>query len=145
MSEKIKSYIINSTDTNKIYFQSGIGVASKGTIEYDILKGFAESYKQEIRVTLFGDRVLIKPDETEKVTEGGIVIPDTAQKTNRYGTVIKHGEGAYDEKTGDFIPITVKEGDRIIYDTTAQIIQSPEWDNLLLMKESDILTIITKT
>jgi|ERR1035437_25473 chaperonin GroES len=96
-----------------------------------------------MRVTLFGDRVLIKPDEKEKLTSGGIVIPDSVnQNKNKKGTVIKHGDGAYDERTGDFTPITVKEGDRIIYDTTAQIMQSPEWDNLLLMRESDLLTII---
>lgn len=97
-----------------------------------------------MKVELFGDRVLIKPDETQKVTAGGIVIPDTAQKTNRYGTVIKHGEGAYDERTGEFTAITVKEGDRVIYAADAQIEQSEEWDNLLLMRETDILTIIPK-
>lgn len=96
-----------------------------------------------MNIELFGNRVLIKPDETEKVTAGGIYIPDTAQETNRYGTVIKHGEGAYDEMTGQFTPITVREGDRVIYHV-AQIEQSPEWDNLLLMKETDILTIIPK-
>lgn len=97
-----------------------------------------------MNIELYGNRVLIKPDETIKKTEGGIFIPDTAQTTNRYGTVIKHGEGAYDERTGEFTPITVKEGDRVIYDPAAEIMQHEEWDNLLLMHETDILTIIPK-
>lgn len=97
-----------------------------------------------MNIELGGDRVLIKPDEAEKITTGGIIIPDTAQKTNRYGTVIKHGEGAYDELTGEFNPITVREGDRVIYDVSANIMQSEDWDNLLLMSEKDILTIIPK-
>lgn len=101
--------------------------------------------KPRMRVTLFGDNVLIKPDEKEKTTSGGIVIPDSVnQNENKKGTVIKHGEGSYDNLTGNFNPIKVKEGDRVIYSATAHIQQSPEWENLLLMSEKDILTIIPK-
>lgn len=91
---------------------------------------------------LFDDRVLIKPDEEEKISTGGIIIPETARQQNKFGTVIKCGQGHTDERTGEFTSITVKEGDRVIFDAAADYQQSEEWCNLLLMRESDVLTII---
>ena len=93
-------------------------------------------------LTLFGDNVLIKPDPEETQTKGGIIIPDTAQHNNRKGTVIRIGDGTYDGRTGTFTPTTAKEGDRVIFANDAVIQQSHEWDNLLLMTEKDIVSII---
>lgn len=93
-------------------------------------------------IELFGDMVLIKPDAPETKTEGGIIIPDSAQKVNRNGTVVNVGEGAYDQNTGAFKPTVVRSGDRVIFAHDANYMESNEFEGLLLMSEKEILTAI---
>ncbi|MEO7048920.1 MAG: co-chaperone GroES [Ferruginibacter sp.] len=93
---------------------------------------------------LFGDNVIIKPIEEEKISKGGIIIPDSVDniKNVSRGIVIRAGEGAYDQQTGKFKPISVKVGDTVLYDSNCLIMKDPEWDNLYLISEKDIITVI---
>lgn len=65
------------------------------------------------KLRILGDRVLVKPDEEEE-TQGGIVVPETAQEKPQRGTVIAVGEGRKDEE-GNVIQPDVEEGDKVIY------------------------------
>lgn len=86
-------------------------------------------------VKLLHDYVLVTP-EVEKVTKGGIIIPDTAKEKPTKGKVITVGPGKKDE------PMTVKVGDTILYGKYAGTELTIEGDNYLIMKESDIFAIL---
>lgn len=93
-------------------------------------------------IQIFNDYVLIKPIEEEKVSSGGIVIPDTVGVSkNSKGVIIKTGEGIYDYETGEFYPITVKAGDIVLYDSNCLIHKSDEWEGFYVISEKDILVI----
>ena len=64
------------------------------------------------------DQIVVELIETESVTASGIVIPDSATEKPSQGTVTATGPGRYTEK-GDFIPVTVKTGDRVLFSKTA--------------------------
>lgn len=61
------------------------------------------------------DRVIVQKDEPEKVTKGGIVIPDAAQERATRGTILAVGPGKYAEKTGVFIPTTMTVGTKVLF------------------------------
>ncbi len=89
------------------------------------------------------DRVLVKRLEQEEKTAGGIIIPDTAQEKPMEGKVIAVGSGTRDEK-GKLTPLDVKAGDRILFGKWSGTEVKIDGDELLIMKESDILGIIQK-
>lgn len=93
---------------------------------------------------LFGDNVLLKPIEEEKVTSGGIIIPDSVDniKITSKGIVVMTGEGVHDQNTGEFKPIKVKKGDIVLYDSGCSIWKDKEWEGLYLINERDIITAI---
>lgn len=93
---------------------------------------------------LFGDNVLLQPIEEEKISKGGIIIPDSANNVKNVskGLVIKAGNGSYDQQTGKFNPIAVRAGDIVLYDSNCLIQKHEEWDNLYLISEKDIITVI---
>lgn len=82
------------------------------------------------------DRVIVKPAPAEDKTAGGIIIPDTAKEKPQRGVVIAAGPGKKDE------PVTVKEGDRILYGKYAGTEFQFEGEQVLIMRESDILAIV---
>ena len=88
-----------------------------------------------------GDRVLIKRVEEESKTKGGIIIPDTAKEKPQEGEVIATGPGARDE-SGKIHPLDVKKGDRILFGKWSGIEVKIDGDDLLIMKESDILGVV---
>jgi chaperonin GroES len=88
------------------------------------------------------DRVLVKRIESEQKTAGGLIIPDTAKEKPQEGEVISVGEGARKE-TGDLIPMSVKAGDRILFGKWSGTEVKLDGQELLIMKESDILGILT--
>lgn len=88
---------------------------------------------------LFDDRVLVKPNEAEEKSAGGIIIPDTAQEKPQKGTVVAVGKGKYAEQTGNLIPIQVKEGDTIMYGKYGGTEITINGEDYLIMRASDIL------
>ena len=88
-----------------------------------------------------GDRVLIKRVEEEAKTKGGIIIPDTAKEKPQEGEVISTGPGARDE-SGKIHALDVKKGDRILFGKWSGTEVKIDGDDLLIMKESDILGVI---
>ena len=87
------------------------------------------------------DRVLVRRIEAEEKTAGGIIIPDTAKEKPQEGEVVAVGEGARDED-GDRIPLDVKAGDRILFGKWSGTEVKVDGEELLIMKESDILGIL---
>ncbi|ACG79590.1 heat shock protein Co-chaperonin,HSP10 [Phenylobacterium zucineum HLK1] len=88
-----------------------------------------------------GDRVLVKRVEEEEKTRGGIIIPDTAKEKPQEGEVIAVGPGARDE-TGKVQPLDVKVGDRILFGKWSGTEVKLGGEDLLIMKESDILGVL---
>ncbi len=89
-----------------------------------------------------GDRVLIKRVEEEQKTKGGIIIPDTAKEKPQEGEVVSVGPGARDDN-GKIQPLDVKPGDRILFGKWSGTEVKIDGDDLLIMKESDVLGVIT--
>ena len=90
------------------------------------------------------DRVLVRRVEAEEKTAGGIIIPDTAKEKPQEGEVIAVGAGTRDE-TGKLVALDVKEGDRILFGKWSGTEVRLDGEDLLIMKESDILGIVEGT
>ena len=88
-----------------------------------------------------GDRVLVKRVEEEEKTKGGIIIPDTAKEKPQEGEVISVGPGARDE-TGKRIDPDVKAGDKILFGKWSGTEIKLDGEDLLIMKESDVLGVL---
>ncbi|MBM3556450.1 MAG: co-chaperone GroES [Alphaproteobacteria bacterium] len=89
------------------------------------------------------DRVLVRRLEGEEKTKGGIIIPDTAKEKPQEGEVIGVGAGARDEN-GKLVPLDVKKGDRILFGKWSGTEVKIDGEELIIMKESDILGIVDK-
>ena len=87
------------------------------------------------------DRVLVKRVEGEEKSRGGIIIPDTAKEKPMEGEVIAVGSGARDE-SGKLVPLDVKAGDRILFGKWSGTEVKLNGEELLIMKESDIMGIL---
>ena len=87
------------------------------------------------------DRVVVRRIEAEEKTKGGIIIPDTAKEKPSEGEIIAVGPGGRDE-TGKLTPLDVKAGDRILFGKWSGTEVKIDGEDLLIMKESDILGII---
>jgi chaperonin GroES len=88
-----------------------------------------------------GDRVLVKRVEDATTTKGGIIIPDTAKEKPQEGEVIAVGKGVRDED-GEFVALDVAVGDRILFGKWSGTEVKIEGDDLIIMKESDILGVL---
>jgi chaperonin GroES len=88
-----------------------------------------------------GDRILVKRVEEETKTKGGIIIPDTAKEKPQEGEVVSVGAGARDEN-GKVVPLELKAGDRILFGKWSGTEVKIEGEELLIMKESDVLGVI---
>ena len=87
-----------------------------------------------------GDRVVVKPQPAEEMTASGLYIPDTAKEKPQRGTIVAVGTGRVEN--GTHIDMTVKEGDIVLYGKYAGTEISIGDDDLLIMRETDILGII---
>ena len=87
------------------------------------------------------DRVVVKRVEEDTKTAGGIIIPDTAKEKPQQGEVVAVGPGARDEQ-GKIVPLDVKPGDRVLFGKWSGTEVKIDGDDLLIMKESDILGIL---
>ncbi len=87
------------------------------------------------------DRVVVRRVESEEKTKGGIIIPDTAKEKPQEGEIIAVGSGARDE-SGKLVPLDVKSGDRVLFGKWSGTEVKLNGEDLLIMKESDIMGII---
>ncbi|MCH8092311.1 MAG: co-chaperone GroES [Proteobacteria bacterium] len=87
------------------------------------------------------DRVLVRRIEQDEKTAGGIIIPDTAQEKPTEGEVLAVGSGVRDEN-GELQPLDVKAGDRILFGKWSGTEVELDGDELLIMKESDIMGVL---
>ena len=90
------------------------------------------------------DRVLVRRIEQQEKTAGGIIIPDTAKEKPQEGEVIAAGAGLKNEE-GKLTPLDVKAGDRILFGKWSGTEVRVDGEDLLIMKESDILGIVEGT
>jgi chaperonin GroES len=95
-----------------------------------------------MKIQPLGDRVVVKPLEAENKTKGGIVLPDTAKEKPQEGEIIAVGKGRVLEN-GTLQPLEVKVGNRVLYAKySGNEITTKEGEELLIMREEDILAII---
>jgi chaperonin GroES len=87
------------------------------------------------------DRVVVKRIEADEKSAGGIIIPDTAKEKPSQGEVLAVGPGGRDE-AGKLIPIDIKAGDRVLFGKWSDTEVKIDGQELLIMKESDIMGII---
>jgi chaperonin GroES len=87
------------------------------------------------------DRVVVRRIDAGEKTKGGIIIPDTAKEKPQEGEIIAVGSGARDE-AGKLVPLDVKAGDRILFGKWSGTEVKLNGEDLLIMKESDIMGII---
>ena len=90
------------------------------------------------------DRVVVRRVEAEERTAGGIIIPDTAKEKPQQGEVIAVGPGARDEN-GKVQPLDVKPGDRVLFGKWSGTEVRIDGEDLLIMKESDIMGVVEET
>ena len=88
------------------------------------------------------DRVLVKRVESEEKTKGGLIIPDSAKEKPAEGLIVACGDGARKD-SGELIAMSVKAGDKVLFGKWSGTEVTVDGQELLIMKESDILGIIT--
>ena len=90
------------------------------------------------------DRVLVRRIEADEKTAGGIIIPETAQEKPQEGEVISVGPGLLDEKTGKRNALEVKAGEFVLFGKYAGQTVKVKGDELLVMREEDIMGVVEK-
>ena len=90
------------------------------------------------------DRVVVRRIDAEQKTAGGIIIPDTAKEKPQEGEIVAAGPGARNEQ-GQLVPLDVKPGDRVLFGKWSGTEVKIEGQDLLIMKESDLLGVVEKT
>jgi chaperonin GroES len=87
------------------------------------------------------DRVVVKRIEADEKTAGGIIIPDTAKEKPMQGEIVAVGPGGRDEN-GKLVPVDVKAGDKVLFGKWSGTEVKLDGEELLIMKESDIMGVI---
>jgi chaperonin GroES len=96
---------------------------------------------QDMKFRPLHDRVVVKRVESDEKSKGGIIIPDTAKEKPQEGQVVAVGPGARDDG-GKLVPLDVKSGDRILFGKWSGTEVKIDGEELLIMKESDIMGIV---
>ncbi|MBI2848985.1 MAG: co-chaperone GroES [Chloroflexi bacterium] len=94
-----------------------------------------------VKIKPLGDRVVIRPTAKEEVTKSGIVLPDTAKEKPQEGLIVAVGPGRVNEE-GKRVAMEVKEGDKVLFAKYAGTEVKLEDEELLILRESDILAIV---
>jgi chaperonin GroES len=93
------------------------------------------------KLTPLGERVLVRRVDQAETVRGGIIIPDTAKEKPQEGVVVAVGTGRYDK--GQHIPMTVKEGDRVLFGKYSGSDIKIDDEEFLILKEEEIFGILT--
>ena len=96
-----------------------------------------------MKVRPLHDRLLVKRTAEDETTKGGIIIPDSAKEKPIEGKVIAAGNGKILE-SGEVLPLDVKKGDRILFGKYSGTEVKVEGEDLLVMREEDIMAVIEK-
>jgi len=102
---------------------------------------FERSSRMAQKLTPLHDRVVVRRHQETETVRGGIIIPDTAKEKPQEGIIVAVGTGRYDK--GQLIPLAVKEGDRVLFGKYSGSEIKIDGEELLIMKEDEILGIIT--
>jgi chaperonin GroES len=95
-----------------------------------------------MKVRPLGDKIIIKRAEAQDKTEAGIYLPESAKDKPKEGKVIALGNGLLNKETGEYMPFTVRKGDRVLFNSYAGTEIKIDDEELLIMTEDDILGII---
>lgn len=93
------------------------------------------------KLTPLGDRVLVRRVQEAETVRGGIIIPDTAKEKPQEGVVVAVGTGRFDK--GQRIPLTVKEGDRVLFGKYSGSEIKIDGEEFLILKEDEVFGILT--
>ena len=88
------------------------------------------------------DKIIVRRDEAESQTESGIYLPESSKDRPKTGVIEAVGDGKLNTETGERIPLTVGQGDRVIFSSYAGTEIKLDGDELLIMSEDEILAII---
>jgi chaperonin GroES len=94
-----------------------------------------------MNVKPLGDRIIVQRTEAEQKTKGGIVLPDTAKEKPKEGKVVAVGTGKMLD-SGDTAPLTVKDGDTVLFSSYAGTEVKIDGEDYLIMKEDDVLAVL---
>lgn len=94
-----------------------------------------------LKIKPLADRVVVQADEAEEKSEGGIILPDTAQEKPQKGTIVALGAGRTSD-SGDLIKPEVKVGDKVLYGKYSGNEISINGTEYLIMRESDVLAVV---
>jgi len=94
-----------------------------------------------MNVKPLADRIIVKAAEAEDMTKGGIILPDTAKEKPQQGEVIAVGPGKVSD-SGNIIKVTLKSGDKVLYGKYSGTEITVDGEDVLIMRESDILAVL---
>src|ERR1700726_1604556 len=118
------------------------GVVSTRSLRLPIQKSHTKAKEDRMKFRPLHDRVVVKRIDAEDKTAGGIIIPDTAKEKPSQGEILSVGPGGRDE-AGKLIPIDLKVGDRVLFGKWSGTEVTIDGQELLIMKESDIMGVLT--
>jgi chaperonin GroES len=95
-----------------------------------------------MKVRPLGDKVIVKRAESQDRTESGIYLPESAKDKPKEGKILALGSGLLNKETGDYMPFTVKKGDRVLFTSYGGTEIKIDGEELLILTEDDILGII---
>ena len=94
-----------------------------------------------MNVKPLADRIIVKAAEAEEMTKGGIILPDTAKEKPQQGEVIAVGPGKVSD-SGNIVEMTLKSGDKVLYGKYSGTEITVDGEDVLIMRESDILAVL---
>ena len=96
---------------------------------------------KNVHIDPLSDRVVVMPEDAEEKTASGIILPDTAQEKPQMGKIVAAGPGKVADN-GSVVKMAVQEGDKVLYGKYSGTEITFEGDDLLIMRESDILAVL---
>ncbi len=96
-----------------------------------------------IKLQPLGDRLIVRAIEEEQTTASGLVLPDTAKEKPQKGEVLAAGKGRWDDEGENRIPLDVKVGDEVLYSKYGGTEIKVDGEDLLVLRESDVLAVVT--
>ena len=98
--------------------------------------------KTRVAIRPLHDKIIVRRDEAEGVTESGIYLPESSKERPKTGTIEAVGNGKLNTETGERTPLTLKKGDKVIFTSYAGTEIKLGDDELLIMSEDDVLAVI---
>ncbi|MEM7755002.1 MAG: co-chaperone GroES [Planctomycetota bacterium] len=98
--------------------------------------------KTKVAVRPLHDKIIVRRDEAETITESGIYLPEGSKERPKTGTIESIGDGKLNTETGERTPLSVATGDKIIFSSYAGTEIKLDGEELLIMSEDDVLAVI---